>query len=109
MVLREWTLAESLDSDVLVIACGAASPDLARTVGLDIPIRPLVRQLLETSPVPGVPSPCPWSSRTRRASDFRRRGDRLVVAMGDDPPRWGDDETVDRSVFADRLERLGRR
>jgi sarcosine oxidase subunit beta len=107
--LREWTLAESLDADVLVIACGAASPELARTIGLDVPIRPLVRQLLVTSPVAGVPETLPMVIENETGFHFRRRGDRLVLAMGDDPPRWSDDETVDRSVFADRLERLARR
>jgi len=37
---------------------------------------------------------------------FRRRGDRLVIAMSDSVPRWGFDTTVDGSVLDDRLERL---
>ncbi len=37
---------------------------------------------------------------------FRRRGDRLVLAMADAAPRWGFETAVDDSVFADRLERL---
>ena len=41
--LREHTDARELDSDVLVVACGAASPELA-----DVPVRPLVRQLVDT-------------------------------------------------------------
>ena len=40
---------------------------------------------------------------------FRRRGDRLVLAMSDAEPRWGFDEVVDESVFDDRLERLAHR
>jgi sarcosine oxidase, subunit beta len=37
---------------------------------------------------------------------FRRRGDRLVLAMPDPELRWGFDEVVDDSVFDDRLSRL---
>ena len=37
---------------------------------------------------------------------FRRRGDRLVLAMSDPEPRWTFDTTVDESLFDDRLERL---
>src|SRR5262249_56692011 len=37
---------------------------------------------------------------------FRRRGDRLVLAMSDPQPRWGFDEVVDESLFSDRLARL---
>ena len=40
---------------------------------------------------------------------FRRRDDRLVVAMTDPEPRWTYDATVDESFFDDRLERLVRR
>jgi sarcosine oxidase subunit beta len=40
---------------------------------------------------------------------FRRRGDRLVLAMSDTEPRWGWDEAVDESVFDDRRARLAHR
>jgi sarcosine oxidase subunit beta len=40
---------------------------------------------------------------------FRRRDDRLVLAMVDPQPRWGYDEVVDESLFDDRLARLAHR
>jgi sarcosine oxidase subunit beta len=40
---------------------------------------------------------------------FRRRGDRLVIAMADAKPRWGFEAVVDETVYADGLERLVRR
>jgi sarcosine oxidase subunit beta len=40
---------------------------------------------------------------------FRRRGDRLVLAMTDPEPRWGFEEVVDETLFADRLARLEHR
>ena len=40
---------------------------------------------------------------------FRRRGNRLVVAMADPEPRWGFAELVDESLFQDRLDRLRHR
>ena len=40
---------------------------------------------------------------------FRRRADRLVIAMHDPIPRWSFDAVVDESVFDDRLERLAHR
>ena len=66
--VREHTPAESVPGDVLVIACGPWSPELARTVGVELPIRPLVRQLLETSPLP---------ERAGDAADGDRGRDRL--------------------------------
>jgi sarcosine oxidase subunit beta len=107
--LLEHTPAQSVSSDVLVIACGPWSPELARTIGVELPIRPLCRQLLETSPLPGLPDELPMVIEAETGFHFRRRGDRLVVAMTDPEPRWTFDTTVDESLFADRLERLAAR
>ena len=57
--IREQCAAEEVDRDVLVIACGPWSPALAATVGVDLPIRPLCRQLLETSPLADLPDDLP--------------------------------------------------
>jgi sarcosine oxidase, subunit beta len=43
---------------------------------------------------------------TETGFHFRGRGDRLILAMADARPRWGEEETVDESVLGDRLERL---
>jgi sarcosine oxidase subunit beta len=107
--LREHTPAESLESDVLVIACGPWSPELARTVGVDLPIRPLCRQLLETSPLRELAEDLPMVVEAESGFHFRRRADRLVLAMSDPEPRWTFDTTVDESLFDDRVERLVRR
>ncbi|HZT45487.1 MAG TPA: FAD-dependent oxidoreductase [Gaiellaceae bacterium] len=107
--VREHTPAEELDRDVLVIACGPWSPALAETVGVELPIRPLCRQLLRTSPLAGLPDDLPMVIEAESSFHFRRRDDRLVVAMTDPEPRWSFDATVDESLFDDRLERLRRR
>jgi sarcosine oxidase, subunit beta len=107
--VREHTPAESVEGDVLVIACGPWSPELARTVGVELPIRPLCRQLLETSQLPELPAELPMVVEAETGFHFRRRGDRLVLAMSDPEPRWTFDTTVDDSLFDDRLERLVQR
>jgi sarcosine oxidase subunit beta len=106
VVVRPNTRAEDLERDVLVIACGPWSPELAATVGVELPIRPLCRQLLETSPVEALPDELPMVIEAETGFHFRRRGERLVLAMTDPEPRWTFETTVDESVFADRLERL---
>lgn len=105
----EHTPAEELDRDVLVIACGPWSPQLAATVGVELPIRPLCRQLLRTTAIDGLPDDLPMVIEEESGFHFRRRDDKLVVAMTDPEPRWTLDATVDESLFADRLERLVRR
>ena len=107
--VREHTPAEELDRDVLVIACGPWSPQLAETVEVELPIRPLCRQLLRTTPIEGLADDLPMVIEEETGFHFRRRDDKLVVAMTDPEPRWTYEPTVDESLFADRLERLVRR
>jgi sarcosine oxidase subunit beta len=103
--VQEQTDARELDRDVLVIAAGAYSGDF----GVDLPIRPIARQLLETDPIEGLPDDLPMVVEAESGFHFRRRDDCLRIAMADAVPRWGFEETVDDSVFADRLERLAHR
>jgi sarcosine oxidase subunit beta len=101
----ERTDARELERDMLVIAAGASSGDF----GVDLPVRPLARQLLETESLDGLPNHLPMIVEAESGFHFRRRDDCLRIAMADMPPRWGFAETVDESVFADRLERLAHR
>jgi sarcosine oxidase subunit beta len=103
--VREHTEARDLERDLLVIAAGAYSGDF----GVDLPIRPIARQLLETDPIEGLPDDLPMVVEAESGFHFRRRDDCLRIAMADAVPRWGFEETVDESVFADRLERLAHR
>jgi sarcosine oxidase subunit beta len=103
--VREQTDARELERDVLVIAAGAYSGEF----GVELPIRPLVRQLLETDPIEGLPDDLPMVVEAESGFHFRRRDDCLRIAMADAAPRWGFEESVDESVFADRLERLAHR
>jgi glycine/D-amino acid oxidase-like deaminating enzyme len=106
--VRERTDATTLDADALVIACGPWSAEVAGKRGIELPVRPLARQLLATTPL-GVPEDLPMVVEEETGFHFRRRGDRLVIAMTDPEPRWGFEETVDETLFDDRLERLRRR
>jgi sarcosine oxidase subunit beta len=107
-VLERTPLGE-VDGDVVVIACGPWSAEVAADFGVEVPVRPLCRQLLETTPVAGLPDSLPMVIEAETGFHFRRRRDRLVLAMSDPAPRWGFDEVVDESLFDDRLERLHHR
>ncbi|MGH3004372.1 MAG: NAD(P)/FAD-dependent oxidoreductase [Gaiellaceae bacterium] len=107
--VREGTPGEEVGADVRVLACGPWSAHAARLHGVELPIRPLCRQLIETTPVGDLPESLPMVLEVETGFHFRRRGDTLRLAMIDPAPRWGFEEQVDESLLPDRLERLGRR
>ena len=108
--VREHTDALELDAGVLVIACGAASPGVAAERGVDLPIRPLVRQLVDVGPVAGVTRDLPLTIETENGFHFRRVGaDVLRLAMGEPSARWGEDERVDDVLVEDWRRRLAHR
>ncbi len=107
--VRERTPAEELDADLLVVAAGPWSAELAARAGVELPVRPLCRQLLATSPLEELPDDLPMVIEEETGFHFRRRGERIVLAMHDPEPRWTFEAAVDESVYADWLARLARR
>ena len=107
--VREQTDALALDRDVLVVACGPSSARVAERLGVELPIRPLCRQLVRTTPVAGLSDRLPMTVESETGFHFRRRDDALVLAMPETTPRWGFDERVDDELTADWLGRLHRR
>jgi sarcosine oxidase, subunit beta len=107
--LREYMDARELDSDVLVIACGAGSPALAARHEVELPIRPLIRQLVDTRRVEGLPENLPMIVEAETGFHFRRVDRGLRLAMGEPSLRWGDRPEVDETLVADWLERLAHR
>jgi sarcosine oxidase subunit beta len=107
--VHERTPVEELDADVVVIACGAWSAVVAERFAVELPVRPLCRQLLETTAIPNLPERLPMTIEAETGFHFRRSGDRLVLAMVDPVPRWGWEAEVDETLFGDRRARLVRR
>jgi glycine/D-amino acid oxidase-like deaminating enzyme len=103
--VRERTDALDLRRDVLVIACGAASPELEPA----LPIRPLCRQLVDVGPVAGLPADLPMTVEDETTFHFRRRGDTLRLAMTETEPRWTADQIVDDDLVEDWRRRLAHR
>jgi sarcosine oxidase subunit beta len=107
--VREQTDGLALDRDVLVVACGPSSAEVGERLGVELPIRPLCRQLVRTTPVAELPERMPMTVETETGFHFRRRDDSLVLAMSETTPRWGFAEGVDDELAADWLARLHRR
>lgn len=103
--VRERTDARELTRDVLVIACGAASPELCP----ELPIRPLCRQLVDVGPIDDLPADLPMTIEDETTFHLRRRGETLRLAMTEPAPRWTSDEIVDDALVEDWRARLAHR
>ena len=108
--VREGVDAAELEAETLVIACGAASPEIAAARGVDLPIRPLCRQLVDIGPVAGVPRDLPMTIEGETTFHFRRVGsDRIRLAMTEPSARWGERAWVDDTLVEDWRVRAARR
>lgn len=109
VLLREFMDARELDADVLVIACGAESPRLAAHHEVELPVRPLVRQLTDTRRVDGLPEDLPMVVEAETGFHFRGAEGGLRLAMAEPSLRWDERPEVDESLVQDWLGRLAHR
>jgi sarcosine oxidase subunit beta len=107
--LHEGVDAAELDRDVLVIASGPWSGEVGERVGVELPIRPLCRQLVDTEPVDGLPEDLPMVIEETGFHFRRTPSGGLRLAMGEVTLRWGFATDVDEGLVEDWLERLARR
>jgi sarcosine oxidase, subunit beta len=109
VAVAEHTDALALDAEILVIACGARSAPVAAARGVELPVRPLVRQLADVGPVAAVPAGLPMTIE-ENGFHFRRVGsDTLRLAMGEPGPRWDGPAEVDEDLVEDWRGRLAYR
>ncbi len=108
-VVRERTNALDLDAGVLVLACGAHSREVAAARDVELPVRPLVRQLVDVGPVRDLPPDLPMTVE-QSGFHFRRVGsEQLRLAMGESMHRWDGPEEVDSELIGDWRRRLAHR
>jgi sarcosine oxidase subunit beta len=109
VVVWEHTDATVLAADMLVLACGARSAPVAAAHGVELPVRPLVRQLADVGPVDALPAGLPMTIE-ENGFHFRRVGaDGLRLAMGEPAPRWDGPDEVRDDLIEDWRERLAHR
>jgi sarcosine oxidase subunit beta len=103
--VREHTDAREVDGDMLVVACGWRSAELFP----ELPIRPLVRQLVDVGPVQGLPEMLPMVVEEESTFHFRRRDACLRLAYREPSARWSSDEVIDDALVDEVRERLAYR
>lgn len=80
---------------VVVNACGAWAPQLGAMIGVDIPIKPIRRQLVTTTPVPELPANFPFVVFFSSSLYFHREGGGVLSGKSNNDQGPGYDISVD--------------
>lgn len=95
-------------TDAVVCAAGAWSESIGRTVGIDLPVRPLRRQIAITERIADVSPHTPFTIDFSSSFYFHREGQGLLLGMSEESDSWGFDlsRTTDWLVtLAEAMER----
>jgi glycine/D-amino acid oxidase-like deaminating enzyme len=103
--VHEHTDARGVDGDVLVVACGWRSAEVVP----GLPIRPLVRQLVDVGPLDELPDTLPMIVEEETTFHFRRRDACLRLAYREPSARWSSHELVDEALVEEVQMRLANR
>jgi sarcosine oxidase subunit beta len=70
-----------VDAPLVVLAAGVWSPELARSVGVDLPVEPHARQLVQTTDFPGRPDRRTLVIDTASMAFFHREGNGVLMGV----------------------------
>ncbi|HJS50054.1 MAG TPA: FAD-binding oxidoreductase, partial [Gaiellaceae bacterium] len=84
-----------IETGVVVCAAGVWSPAIARMVGVDLPVQPVLREVGFTGPVEGLPRRIPLTVDFSTGFYFHREGPGLLFGMADRAQAPGLDAPTD--------------
>ena len=85
-----------IDAPVVVNAAGPWAASIGRMAGLDLPIVPVRRQWITTTPLPALPDDFPFVIDFAQSLYFHREGRGLLTGMSNPNEKPGFDQSVDR-------------
>jgi sarcosine oxidase subunit beta len=90
---------------VVVIAAGPWSGDVARMAGIDLPVRPLRRQIAVTRPIPGLPRDFPFVIDFAQSLYFHYESGGILTGMSNPNETFGYKLDVDKEWTLTHLEK----
>ncbi|MGH2538812.1 MAG: NAD(P)/FAD-dependent oxidoreductase [Candidatus Promineifilaceae bacterium] len=94
-VVAVETPAGRIACGALVIAAGPWSAEVGRLAGLDVPVTPIRRQMLTTTPLAEIPADFPFVVDFGQSLYFHREGKGLLTGMSNPAQPAGFDQSVD--------------
>ncbi|MGH2521619.1 MAG: NAD(P)/FAD-dependent oxidoreductase [Anaerolineales bacterium] len=89
---------------VVVNAAGPWSALVGQMAGVDVPVVPLRRQWLTTTPLPEVPPDSPFVIDFAQSLYFHREGEGLLTGMSNNHEKVGYDQSVDPEWELEHME-----
>ena len=103
------TTAGRIATHTVVCAAGVWSPEIARTVGVELPVQPYLREVGFTGPVEGLPERIPLTIDFSTGFYFHREGPGLLFGMADRTQQPGFDAPTDPAWLERVMEVAERR
>lgn len=103
-VVSVETTAGVIDTPIVVNAAGPWANLVGRLAGIEIPITPLRRQMLTTTPLPDIPPDFPFVIDFAQSLYFHREGEGLLTGMSNPYEEPGYDQEVDADWEITHLE-----
>jgi len=89
------TPAGKIECEVLVNAAGPWSPIVSQMVEIPLPVTPIRRQMLTTTPLEEIPSDFPFIIDFAQSLYFHREGEGILTGMSNPDQEPGFDESID--------------
>ena len=99
------TPAGTIATRAVVNAAGPWAGKVAALAGVDLPIVPLRRQIVVTTPLKGIPDDFPFVLDFSRSLYFHREGNGILTGQSNPNETPGFDQTIDHSWTEQHLER----
>lgn len=85
----------SIAAPLVLNAAGPWAAPIGKMAGVDIPIIPVRRQIVTTTPLPGIPADFPFVIDFAKSLYFHREGEGLLTGMSNPDQAPGFDQNVD--------------
>ncbi len=89
------TSAGRISTSVIINTAGPWAGLIGNMAGIDIPITPIRRQMLTTSPLPAIPRDFPFVIDFAQSLYFHREGEGLLTGMSNPNEQPGFDQRID--------------
>jgi sarcosine oxidase subunit beta len=103
------TNAGSISCETIINAAGPWAGLVGKLAGLEIPITPVRRQMITTTPLPELPVDFPFVIDFAQSLYFHREGESLLTGMSNPNQKSGFDQSIDKEWELNAIEAATKR